>query len=111
MLALARGDTVQAAATAAGVSERTAYRRAADAGFRRSVAELRAELVSRALGKLADTSAAAVETLHALLHVKSETLQLRAAVAILALGNRLRATEEMEARIAALERIAEEQAR
>jgi hypothetical protein len=103
MLALARGDTVQAAAAAAGVSERTAYRRAADVAFRRRLVELRAQMVSRALGKLADTAAAAVETLHGLLHGESGTVQLGAARAILELGNQLRKSVDLEARISVLE--------
>jgi hypothetical protein len=111
MLALARGDTVQAAAASAGVSERTAYRRAADAGFRRHIAQLRGELLARAAGKLADSAVAAAEALHGLLHADSGTLQLKAARAILELGDRLLETVEMEARVAALERIAEEQPR
>jgi hypothetical protein len=103
MLALARGDTMPVAAAAAGVSERTAYRRAADAAFRRRVAEMRAEMVARALGKLADSAADAVETLRGLLTAPSGTVRLGAARAILELGNRMRESVELEQRIAALE--------
>src|SRR4051794_2343058 len=53
-LALASGQTLRAAAASAHVSERTAARRWADATFRRRVSELRAEMVSRALGRMAD---------------------------------------------------------
>jgi len=63
----------------------------------------RAELVSRAVGSLADASAAAVTTLRALLEADSESVRLGACRAILDLGLRLREAEELERRIAALE--------
>jgi hypothetical protein len=53
-VALAAGQTVRDVAAAAGVGERTATRRWADPDFRRRVAELRADMVSRATGKMGD---------------------------------------------------------
>jgi hypothetical protein len=103
MLALACGETVQAAAQTAGISERTAYRRLADPGTRRRVAELRADMVQRTLGKLADASTEAVDTLRSLLAVESVTAKLGAARSILELGAKLRESVELEERLAALE--------
>jgi hypothetical protein len=97
-LALASGLTVEGAAEQAGVSPRTAYRRRADPDFRQRVIEFRAEMVQRALGKLADGAAAAVDTLRKLLKAKSEHVKLGAARAMLELASRLRDTVELEQR-------------
>ena len=101
--ALAAGKTKQEAARLVGVGERTVYRRLEDPRFRRRVNEARAELVSRAVGSLADASAAAVTTLRALLGANSGSVRLGACRAILDLGLKLREAEELERRIRALE--------
>jgi hypothetical protein len=103
MLALAGGQAVRDAARLAGVGERTATRRVADAGFRRRVADLRAEMVARAAGQLADGMAAAAATLRGLLTAKSEPVRLAAARSILEIGNKLREAVELEARLQAVE--------
>jgi hypothetical protein len=110
-LALASGLTVEVAADQAGVSPRTAYRRRADPDFCRRVAELQAEMVQRALGKLADGAAAAVDTLRNLLKAKSENVRLGAARTILELSSRLRETVELEQRLQDLENRLPEKAR
>jgi hypothetical protein len=102
LLALAAGQTVRDAARSAGIGERTATRRVADLDFRRRVAELRAEMVSRALGKLADGMADAADTLRQLLRGR-DSVRLSAARALLELGNKLRESVELEQRIKALE--------
>jgi hypothetical protein len=91
------------AASAAGIGERTATRRWADARFRQRVAELRSEMVSRALGKMADGMSDAAGKLRALLSATSESVQLGACRALLELGVKLRESVELEARLAALE--------
>jgi hypothetical protein len=93
------------AARAAGVGERTAGRRAADPGFRRRVAELRAEMVARALGRMADGMATAADTLRALLGADSENVRLGAARALLELGVKLRESVELQERLQALEKL------
>jgi len=103
LLALAAGDTVRAAAKKAGISERTASRRLADPDFRRRLTEARADMVQRALGKLADASTEAADSLRKLLQAKKETVRLSAARTILELGNRLREAVEFEQRLSALE--------
>ena len=72
VLALASGATVKDAAQQAGVSERTAWRRLDDDGFRRCVAEAKAELVTRALAKLADGASKAADTLLAVMDCQDD---------------------------------------
>ncbi len=103
LLALAAGDTLRQAAKKAGISERTASRRTADPDFRRRLTEARAGMVERALGKLADGATEAVDTMRRLLKSRKETVRLSAARAMLELGNRLRESVEMQARLVALE--------
>ena len=100
---LAGGATVQVAAQRAHVSERTVYRRLSDPAFRQRVTETRAEMVSRAVGQLADAGAEAATTLRALLGAESESVRLGACRAILELGVKLRESEDLERRVAELE--------
>jgi hypothetical protein len=107
-LALASGQTITEAAASADLSRRTATRRVAEPDFRRRVAELRAGMVARALGKMADGMTAAADTLRALLDAEGESVRLGAARSILELGNKLRESVELEQRLADLEqRLAE----
>jgi hypothetical protein len=106
-LAVATGQTLRDAADAVGIGERTASRRWADAGFRRRVAHLRAEMVQRAMGKMADGMAEAADTLRQLLKAEAESVRLGAARSILELGNKLRETVELADRIGELEAIIE----
>ncbi|MHB1423626.1 MAG: hypothetical protein ACYC3I_10620 [Gemmataceae bacterium] len=103
MLALAIGSSIRDAARAAGIGERTATRRMADADFRRGVADLRSEMVSRALGRMADGMADAADRLRQLLAANSEAVQLGACRALLELGVKLRESVELEQRLDALE--------
>jgi len=103
LLALAAGQTVRDAAAAAGIGERTATRRLADTAFRRRVAELRGEMVGRALGRMADGMSEAADVLRQLLAAESESVRLGACRALLELGVKLRESVELEARVAALE--------
>src|SRR5262245_41601872 len=86
LVALARGDTVRDAAREAGIGERTAYRRMRDPEFRQRLSAVRADVLERATGRLADAGADAAETLKALLKAESESVRLGAARAILELG-------------------------
>jgi hypothetical protein len=103
VLPLAGGLTVAAAARRAGVGERTAYRRLADAGFRARVTEARAAMVERAVGRAADGMAADAATLRSLLRSDKPSVQLGAARALLELGLKLRDGVELEERIRRLE--------
>ena len=100
---LAGGASVQEAARQARLSERTAYRRLEDPEFCHQVAEARRALIVRAVGTLARVASAAAVTLAQLLKAESESVRLGACRAILELAVRLRESEELEARIAALE--------
>jgi hypothetical protein len=103
LLALAAGQTVRDAARAAGVGERTATRRVAEPAFLRRVADLRADMVGRALGRMADAMTAAADTLRQLLTARSENVRLGAARSLLELGVKLRESVELEQRLLALE--------
>jgi hypothetical protein len=83
VIALARGASVPEAAAEAGVSERTAWRRLADDGFRRCVFEAKAELVNRSLARIADGAARAVDTLLELLDAEDPKARLAAAKMVL----------------------------
>jgi hypothetical protein len=103
-LALAAGQTVRLAAEAAGVSERTATRRSADPAFRRRVGELRADMVARSVGRMAEGMSDAADVLRALLAPGTPpAVRLGAARSLLELGVRLRDSVEIEERLAALE--------
>jgi HEAT repeat protein len=103
-LAVASGRTLREAADAAGVGERTATRRWADSTFRRRVGELRGDMVSTALGRMADGMAEAADVLRRLLVAESESVRLGAARSLLELGVKLRESTELEARLVELER-------
>jgi hypothetical protein len=83
---LASGKNLRDAASAAGVSERTATRRWADPAFKQYVTDLQAEARQRALGRIADTMTKAADTLEQLLTAECERVRLGASRAILELG-------------------------
>jgi hypothetical protein len=105
-LALAAGLTIEAAAKAAKAGGRTVRTWLATVpAFPRRVAELRAEMTQRALGRLIEGMTSAADTLGYLARkAKAETVRLGAARAVLELGVKLRETVELAERIAALER-------
>jgi hypothetical protein len=85
------------------LGERTVYRRLKDPAFRRQISDTRARMVDEAVGKLTDASSKAVGTLKALLDSPVDPTRLGAAKAILEIGTKLRAAEELEDRIAQME--------
>ena len=101
--ALAVGTTVAEAAQQAGISERTAYRRLAEPHTKQQIQDVRAVLFTRAVGRLADGMDAAVATLVRNLAAPSPSVQVRAAVALLEQAVKLRTSEELAQRVAALE--------
>jgi hypothetical protein len=100
---VAAGQTLTDAAASAGVSRRTATRRAADPAFRALVQRLRGDMVAQALGRMASHMAQAADTLHALLAAESDSVKLGAARSLLELGVKLRDSVELEQRLADLE--------
>lgn len=81
--ALISGCHVENAAAAAGISERTAYRRLADPDFRRRLEESRETLRESILSRLADAGNDAVSTLWELLGSEDDSIRLKASKAIL----------------------------
>lgn len=86
VVALAAGSSVRDAATQAGVSERTAWRRLSDEQFRRAVAEARAQVIETGIGHLADLTTKAVDTLAAVMDCDDPRARLAAAQAVLKLS-------------------------
>jgi len=104
LMALAGGASVAEAAGRAGLSERTVYRRLDDAAFRDEVASARSAMIERAVARLADAAAEAVDTLVELLAPPTPaSVRCSASRALLEAALRWRAAEELEARVAALE--------
>ena len=104
MLALACGATLENAARQAGVSLRTAKRRAADPGFKGQLNALRWDMVERAVGIL---TAAMGESAKTLVVLQKETVpcssRLGAARAVFEIGMKLRDQNDLEQRLAAIE--------
>jgi hypothetical protein len=106
--ALAAGATVREAAEQAGVEERTAQGRLADADFRRAVSQARGRLFDSALGRLAGLASRAAGIFERLMESDQPSVARRAAKAVLVLGPRLRESTEFEERISRLEEEADE---
>jgi hypothetical protein len=103
-LALAAGGSVAAAARQANCSEKTVRRRLSDPRFRDAVRQMRADLVTKAVGRLAAMGVKAADGLNALMdNAKREQTRLGACRATLDFLFRGTELVEMEARIAALE--------
>jgi hypothetical protein len=104
-LCLARGLTVATAASEAGVSERTAYRRLAETDFARRVEDLRCSLVEVAVRRLSDHMAAAADKVAALMGSANDAVALGAAKAVLDLGMKAHEQRCVIGRLEALERV------
>jgi len=102
ILALAAGATVREAAEQAGVGERTAHRRLADADFRRAVSRARGRMFDAALGRLASLASKAAGIFERLMGSDQPSVARRAAKAVLELGPRLRESTELGERISRL---------
>jgi hypothetical protein len=102
-LALAGGRNCKDAAAAAGCAERTLRSWMADAAFKARVQQLRTDLFSAAVGRLADLAVKAADTLGGLLDSASEGVRLRAATAVLGLGARTRECLDVLEQLRALE--------
>jgi hypothetical protein len=100
---LATGRTYAEAGDVAQVSERTVRRRMATECFAARVSKRRGEYVGALAGQLVGADVEAVTVLRASLAADSPAVQLRAAHLILSLGTQLRAAQEFEDRLVALE--------
>lgn len=101
---LAAGKTVHDAATAAGIADRTAFRRLADHTFKARVAELRSAMVATATGRLVDGMTEAATVLRSLLDSTDEHVRHKAAVKLIELGLKVTELAELEARVNRLEK-------
>ena len=103
--ALSAGASTTDAATAAGVSAATAYRRMARANFRVALAEARAGLWKPDAEKLRAEVSKSIDRLVAIRDDESahKSTLIRAAVAIIELALKLHETVEVESRLAAIE--------
>jgi hypothetical protein len=104
VVALAAGCSVREAATQAGVSERTAFRRMNDVEFRKRLHEIRRVALEEAIGKLSAAGSTAVDTMLELLKPDVPvSTRLAAARAVLEFGTRLREANDFETRLCELE--------
>ena len=102
--ALASGDSVAQAASKAGLSERTIYRRQQDPAFQRSIEALRAAMVQRAAALLIAAILLATKTLTDLQDPSTPaSVRRRASRDIIELGQKLRQITIVEKRLVALE--------
>jgi len=101
---LAAGKSIREAAEAAGIAERTAHRRLADAGFKVRIMEARASAVASATAQLLSGMGKASSVLNLLLASSDPNIQHRAAVKLIELSVKLNTITEMERRLEQLER-------
>jgi hypothetical protein len=103
LAALLMHPTIAAAATAAGVNERTLREWLREPGFKAAYAEARAEVLERTVARLLRASESAVRTLEAALDAEKTADAVRAARIILEIAVKGTAELDLEARLAALE--------
>lgn len=96
ILSLAAGSTPTDAAAKTGLSRRTVYRRLDDPAFRDRVQSERDNLVSSMLGRLADASLIATETLRSVAADEEAPLSARISSSKAILDYALRAREQVE---------------
>ena len=108
LTALVAGATRAQAAAKAGISDRTLDRWVAEPGFRLELDTARRAAFNEGLAVLRGAVAKAVETLADLLNSKREAERRHAASELLSFAFRAHEAGELEARLAALEKTADE---
>lgn len=108
---LAAGKTVREAAAAAGVAERTAFRRLEDAAFKARVSALRSAMVTSAAGRLVDGMTEAAGVLRAGLTDEDANVRHKSAVKLIELGVKVAELAELEERVNQLETLLANQGR
>ncbi|HJZ60360.1 MAG TPA: hypothetical protein VKE74_35780, partial [Gemmataceae bacterium] len=101
--ALAAGKSHRDAAVAAGVSQRTAFRRMQDPAFKDRVREMRAAMMAAALGKLTDGMTAASDALNTLVADTDRDVRFKAAVKVIELAIKVKDTTDLEDRLSRVE--------
>ncbi len=104
LAAVAAGHTLKAAAKHAGMSERTAARRAAEPSFRRALRAARSRATERAADSLTQACTAAARVMRATLKDEDARTRLSAAQAILRAAAAARQLADIDARLRRLER-------
>lgn len=110
-LAVAAGKSIRAAARKLDIAERTAYRMSALPEFKELVGELQAQVVSRAVAKLATGTAKAAACLLELLGSTDERVKLRAARAVLERYPELHMYSDLSGRLVQLQKDKNEKVR
>jgi hypothetical protein len=105
VLALLVRPTIQAAAEATGIGQRTLYRWLKEPAFKRAYREARREAVSQAVAQLQQAAAGAVTTLSAIVQDANAPAAVRVSAAKTVLELALKGQEQadLEHRLAALE--------
>jgi F420-0:gamma-glutamyl ligase len=109
IVGLAEGRTFQEAAALAGISEKTARRRACDPQVVTAVEKHRALVLERASAQLLDRLDQGIATLSALLDSESESTRLKAVALLFDKALSLRETQSFEHRLAAVEELAQQE--
>lgn len=102
--ALTSGSSVRDAASAAGMSERTAYRRLQDPDFRARLTDARRQVVASAVERMTVTFVDAIDELHRLVRSEQESTRLRAVKLVMDYVHRFQQQSELHSRIDELER-------
>ncbi len=103
-LILASGVTITSAAEQTQVCRKTVQRKLADPEFRKLVSDLRRQMFTDALGRMAEHATRAADALGTLVDGDDPALRLRAARAVLSLGLRLNDAVDVSERMDELER-------
>jgi len=106
--ALLAGSSYSTAGELAGVSARTVRRRTTDPMFRSELARRRSLQTLELSGQIASLHRRAVDALSSSLDDESRAVRLRAAIAILNTGSRLRTEVKVEERMAATEALVDQ---
>ena len=108
-LALASGKRMGDAALEANVSTRTASRRLQEPDFVSRIRQLRAAMLDAVVGRLAERSCAAADSLAGLLDSPDDKLVFKTAKTVVELAFKGREILDVEQRIAALEAAVDQQ--
>lgn len=103
-LALASGVPLGVAAEQAGVDRKTVQRKLATPEFKLQVDEFRSEMVTTALGVMADSLTCAARQLKDLLSDENPSVRLRACRAMITLTLKLHESEDVDRQLSELKR-------
>lgn len=105
---MATGENALQASQTLGISQSLAYKLSNSQEFRAEVSTIRTELLRDSMGKLANASTLAVETMVELMNCDNAPVRLRAAVGILERFSRISEDVDLRARVEKLEKAQKE---